>query len=49
MEKRTDHFSMKIAPSVKEAARKAAQAEGRSVSNYIEKLIIDDAKKKGLI
>lgn len=45
MKKRTDIINIRIAPDLKEAARKAAAADGRTVSNYIEKLIKDDLKK----
>lgn len=48
-ELRTDRFTLRIAPSLKELAKQLAQSEGRTVSNYIEKLIRDDAKKKGLV
>lgn len=47
-ELRTDRITLKIAPSLKELAKRAAQTEGRTLSNYIERLIKDDAKKKGL-
>lgn len=46
-EKRTDRLYMKIRPSVKAAAEKRAAEEGRSLSNYIEVLIIKDSKKGG--
>lgn len=45
-EKRTDHIHMKVLPSVKRIAEKNAAAEGRTLSNYIEKLIQDDEKRK---
>lgn len=45
-EKRTDHIHMKVLPSVKQLAEKNASAEGRTLSNYIEKLIQDDEKRK---
>lgn len=38
---------MKIAPSLKEMAQQLAEDEGRSLSNYIEWLILRDAKVKG--
>lgn len=46
-EKRTDRIIMKIAPSVKEAAQNRAKQEGRSLSNYIEWLIVKDCEKNG--
>lgn len=47
MEKRTDYIQMKTLPSVKEKAKKRARAEGRTLSNYIESLIIADWNKNG--
>lgn len=41
-EKRTDKIFMKIKPSLKEKAQQRADAEGRSLSNYIEQLLIKD-------
>lgn len=46
MEKRTAHIHTKILPSVKAAAEKKATEEGRTLSNYIENLIIKDTKKQ---
>ena len=43
-EKRTEYVQMKIAPSLKEAAQERAKQEGRSLSNYIEWLILKDLK-----
>ncbi len=43
-EKRTDVIQMKIAPSLKKAAQERAAQEGRSLSNYIEWLMIEDQK-----
>lgn len=48
MEKRTDIINFRISPDLKEAAKKAAAADGRTISNYIEKLIKDDLKKNPL-
>lgn len=44
-EKRTERIYMKITPSLKEAAQKRAEEEGRTLSNYIEWLIVKDSKK----
>ena len=44
-EKRTDKINMKIAPSLKQKAQERADQEGRSLSNYIEWLIIQDIEK----
>ena len=46
MEKRTAYIHTKILPSVKAAAEKKALEEGRTLSNYIENLIIKDTKKQ---
>lgn len=43
-EKRSDRIIMKISPSLKEAAQVKAKEDGRSLSNYIEHLIIKDLK-----
>jgi len=44
-EKRTDKINMKIAPSLKQKAQERADQEGRSLSNYIEWLILQDIEK----
>lgn len=44
-EKRTEFIQMKIAPSLKKAAQERAEEEGRSLSNYIERLILKDLKE----
>lgn len=46
-EKRTERINMKVLPSVKEAAEKKAAEQGRTLSNYIEQLIINDTEKAG--
>ena len=38
---------MKILPSIKAMARDMAAADGRTMSNYIENLILNDYKKLG--
>lgn len=38
-EKRTELITMKVQPSLKAAAQRKAKAEGRTLSNYIERLI----------
>ena len=45
-EKRTEHINMKVLPSIKRIAEENAQADGRSLSNYIEKLIKDDNERR---
>lgn len=45
-EKRTSIIHMKVLPSVKAAAEEKAAAEGRTLSNYIENLIVKDTKKQ---
>ena len=44
-EKRTEFIQMKIAPSLKARAQERADEEGRSLSNYIEQLILKDLKE----
>lgn len=41
--------AIRLLPSIKIAVEKAAVADRRSASSYIEGLIVDDLKKKGLI
>ena len=43
-ERRTGRLNMKILPSVKDAAEQKAAEQGRTLSNYIEQLIIKDCK-----
>lgn len=43
-EKRTERFNMKMQPSLKMAAEKKAEAQGYSLSRYIEQLIRQDVK-----
>lgn len=45
-EKRTSIIHMKVLPSVKAAAEEKAAAKGRTLSNYIENLIVKDTKKQ---
>ena len=45
-EKHTEFIQLRVAPMVKEAAKKKAEEEGRTLSDYIESLIIKDAKIK---
>jgi predicted HicB family RNase H-like nuclease len=44
---KTATLSLRIRPSVKAAAVKRAKAEDRSLANYLEQLIVADAKKEG--
>jgi hypothetical protein len=41
--------AIRLPPSIKIAVAEAAAADRRSASSYIEGLIVDDLKKKGLI
>lgn len=45
-EKKTEFITMKVAPSFKAMAKAIADEEGRSLSNYIEWLINNDAKRR---
>lgn len=42
---KTVMLSIRMKPSVKEAGQKRAEEEGRSFSNYIEWLILQDVKR----
>lgn len=44
-ELKTDSIYMKVTPTLKEQAQKRADEEGRSLSNYIEMLILKDVKE----
>jgi predicted HicB family RNase H-like nuclease len=46
-EGKTATLMLRIRPGVKTAAVKRAKAEDRSLANYIERLIVADAKKAG--
>lgn len=39
-------LNMKVLPSIKAIAEENAAPDGRTLSNYIEKLIRDDAKRR---
>lgn len=45
-EKRTERINMKVLPNIKKLAEKNAQEEGRTLSNYIEKLIREAEETK---
>lgn len=45
-EKKTEYIIMKATPSFKSKAFALAHEEGRSLSNYIEWLINNDAKRR---
>lgn len=45
-EKRTERFTMKITPSLKEEANERAEELGRSLSNYVEQLILKDLTER---
>jgi predicted transcriptional regulator len=42
---KTDRIQIRISPDLKEQLQKLAEAENRTVSNYIENLIIRELKK----
>ena len=43
---KTDRIQIRISPELKEKLQKLAEAENRTVSNYIENLIIRELNKK---
>lgn len=45
-ELRTDRLTIKISPTLKDQARQAAAKEGRTLSNWIEQLIIKELKSQ---
>lgn len=45
-ERKSEFITMKVAPSFKARAKALADEEGRSLSNYIEWLINNDAKRR---
>lgn len=46
---RTASIGIRVEPEVKEALESAAKADHRTVASYIEKLLIEDLKAKGLL
>jgi hypothetical protein len=44
-EKRTAPLGLRIAPSLKAAVEKAAQADQRSVTSFVEKVLIERLRK----
>ena len=42
---KTDRIQIRISPDLKEQLQKLAESENRTVSNYIENLIIRELKK----
>jgi hypothetical protein len=46
---RTASIALRIPPAIKEALERAAAADGRSVSNYVERLIRADLQVKGFL
>ena len=45
-ERRTARINMKVLPSIKEMAEAKSASEGRTLSNYIERLIIKDNRQE---
>lgn len=45
-EKRTDRLQARVTPAIRKMAEEQAAKEGRTVSNYIERLIIRDCEKE---
>jgi hypothetical protein len=48
-EKRTAVFQVRMRPSVKEAAEKAADDDNRSLASLVEKLLIEHLVAKGYL
>lgn len=49
MAQKTLPVSFRLPPEVKAAAEKAAEADHRSLSSYLEKLLIEALRKKGYL
>lgn len=45
-EKKTERIMIRISPELKAAANKKAEADGRTLSNYLEWLIKNDIREK---
>lgn len=45
MDKRTAHIHLKTTPGIKEAATELAAKEGRTLSNFIESLLVEQIQK----
>lgn len=45
---KTDRLEIRLTPDVKKALQDAAEAENRSISNYVENLIKKAIKEAGL-
>ncbi|WP_368502201.1 toxin-antitoxin system HicB family antitoxin, partial [Salipiger sp. 1_MG-2023] len=48
-EKKTSQINLRISPSLKEAADRAAAADQRSLTSLIEKLLTDHLRKTGFL
>lgn len=44
---KTERIYIRVTPEVKEQLQKAAEAENRTITNYIENLIKEAIKKEG--
>ena len=44
---KTERVNLRLTPEMKEKLQKAADAENRTLTNYIENLIINALKKEG--
>ena len=45
MDKRTAHIHLKTTPRIKETATELAAKEGRTLSNFIESLLVEQIQK----
>lgn len=44
---KTERVNLRLTPEMKEKLQKAADAENRTLTNYIENIIIEALKKEG--
>jgi hypothetical protein len=43
------NLALRVPPLIKEALAKAAEADRRTVSSYVEKVLADDLEQKGFL
>ena len=44
---KTERVNLRLTPEMKEKLQKAADAENRTLTNYIENIIINELKEEG--
>ena len=46
---KTAAISIRVAPEIKEAVKKAAEDDRRTLASFVEKLLVDHLKEKGYL